>query len=268
VNIAFTTLVILLLALPGYIARSAYLTENFTREVLPTNLTNEIALAILYSLPIHFVAVATITQLHQQGYLSANVNFEVVFRFLGGEYGRDGEEFSGLSSNLYEHMYRIATYFLCVMAAALLTGFLLRKIVWEYKLDVKIPTLFRYRNRWLYLLTAREQLDLDEPHITVVDALMELAHETQLYRGMVVGFISNEAGDLEDLYLGDVFRGKFFESATGETTFEWQEVPGDSFVLKYREIKNLNISFLPASAAGLHTLFAQAEMPASRESTS
>jgi hypothetical protein len=117
-------------------------------------------------------------------------------------------------------------------------------------------------------LTAREQLDLDEPHITVVDVLMELAHETQLYRGMVVGFISNEAGDLEDLYLGDVFRGKFFESAAGEAGFEWQEVPGDSFVLKYREIKNLNISFLPASAAGLHTLFVQAEMPASRESTS
>jgi hypothetical protein len=267
-NLAFTTLVILLLALPGYIARAAYLTENFTREVLPTNLTNEIALAILYSLPIHFVAVTTVIHLHQHGYLSTSVNFEVVFRFLGGEYGRFGEEFSRLSYNLYEHMYRIAAYFICVILAALVTGVMLRKIVWDYKLDVKIPTLFRYRNRWLYLLTAREHLELDEPHITVVDALMELAHETQLYRGMVVGFISNEAGDLEDLYLGDVFRGKFVESAAGEKQFEWQEVPGDSFVLKYREIKNLNISFLPASAAGLHTLFAQAEMPASRESTS
>jgi len=255
VNIAFTTLVILLLAMPGYIARAAYLTEDFSREVLPTNLTNDIALAILYSLPIHFVAVSTIIYLYQHGYLSTNVDFEVVFRFLGGEYGRYGEEFGRLSSNLYQHMYRIAAYFVCVMAAALVIGIMLRKVVWEYRLDVKIPTLFRYRNRWLYLLTAREQLELDEPHITVVDALMELANETQLYRGMVVGFISNEAGDLEDLYLGDVFRGKFVESAGGEKKFEWQEVPGDSFVLKYREIRNLNISFLPASAAGLHTLF-------------
>jgi len=256
VNIALTTLVIFLLAIPGYIARSAYLTDDFTRDVLPTNLTNEIALAILYSLPFHFLGVTFVTHLYLNGYVATNVNFDVLFRLLAGEYGKDSADFSRLTNNLYEHVHRIAIYFILILFTALSCGIVLRKIVWNYKLDVRIPTLFRYRNKWLYLLTAREQLDLDEPHITVVDALMELGHENQLYRGMVVGFISNDAGELEDLYLGDVFRGRFLESATGEKELAWHEVPGDSFVLKYREIKNLNISFLPASAAGLHTLFA------------
>jgi hypothetical protein len=265
VNIAFTTLVILLLAMPGYIARSAYLTDDFTRDVLPTNLTNEIALAILYSLPFHFIGITLVTHLYLSGYITTNVNFDVLFRLLAGQYGNDGAEFSRLSNNLYQYVHRIAAYFFCILLAALLSGILLRKIVWNYKLDVRIPTLFRYRNRWLYLLTGREQLNLEDPYITVVDALTELGSTTQLYRGMVVGFTSNENGNLEDLYLGDTFRGKFAELASGGKLFEWHEIPGEFFILKYADIKNLNISFIPASAAGLHTL---AEAPASRESIS
>ena len=267
-NIAFTTLAILLLAMPGYVARSAYLTDDFTRDVLPANWTNEIALAILYSLPFHFIGVTLVTHLYLNGYLSANVNFDVLFRLLAGEYGKDGAEFSHLSNNMYQYIHRIAVYFICILLIAELFGILLRKIVWNYKLDVRIPTLFRYRNRWLYLLTGRDQLHLEDPHITVVDALTELGSGTKLYRGLVVGFTSNENGDLEDLYLGDTFRGKFVELASGEQLFDWQDIPGDFFILKYEDIKNLNISFLPASAAGLHTLVARAETPASRESTS
>ena len=267
-NIAFTTLAILLLAMPGYVARSAYLTDDFTRDVLPANWKNEIALAILYSLPFHFIGVTIIAHLYLNGYLSANVNFDVLFRLLAGKYGKDGAEFSPLSNNLYQYIHRIAVYFICILLTAELFGIFLRKIVWNYKLDVRIPTLFRYRNRWLYLLTGRDQLHLEDPHITVVDALTELGPSTQLYRGLVVGFTSNENGDLEDLYLGDTFRGEFVESASGEQLFDWHDIPGDFFILKYEDIKNLNISFLPVSAAGLHTLFAQAETPASRESTS
>jgi len=135
VNIAFTTLAILLLAMPGYVARSAYLTDDFTRDVLPANWTNEIALAILYSLPFHFVGVILVTHLYLNGYLSANVNFEVLFRLLAGEYGKDGAEFPRLSNNLYQYIHRIAVYFICILLTAELFGILLRKIVWNYKLE-------------------------------------------------------------------------------------------------------------------------------------
>ena len=62
-NIAFTTLVILILAVPGYIARSAYQTDKFTRDVLQRDITSGIVLAILYSIPFHFLGAAVINHL-------------------------------------------------------------------------------------------------------------------------------------------------------------------------------------------------------------
>jgi hypothetical protein len=241
-NIAFTTLVILLLATPGYIARSAYLTENFTREALPaSNLTNEVVQAIIYSIPFHFATVAFLT--HVPLSWTAPVSFDVVFRLLAGEYGDDGKAFASITGNLYAHVHHIALYFAVLSFAALLIGVTLRDIVWKYKLDVRLPAIFRYRNRWLYILTTREKTDQTGDYITVVDALCEQGGGTQLYRGMVLGFISNTEGELEDIYLGDAFRGVFAQTESGEQ-FEWHEIPGDNFVLKYAEIKNLNISYL------------------------
>jgi hypothetical protein len=246
VNIAFATLVILLLATPGYIARAAYLTEDFTRDALSeSNLTNEIVQAVIYSIPFHFVAVTFLPHVPLPWRIAAPVNFDVLFRLLAGEYGVDGKEFSRITSNLYEYVNQIALYFVFLGVLALACGVLLRNIVWTYRLDVRVPTLFRYRNRWLYLLSGRERLDLVGDYVSVVDALYEQGGKTQLYRGAVTGFNSNAEGELEDIYLEDTVRGVFIPEESGER-FEWHDIPGDTFVLKYSEIKNLNISFLPA----------------------
>ena len=52
-NIAFTTLVILVMAFPGHVLRASYYAGTFTRNVLPKSWTDDIAKAALYSLPLH-----------------------------------------------------------------------------------------------------------------------------------------------------------------------------------------------------------------------
>src|SRR6058998_2385729 len=125
-NIAFTTLVILILAVPGYIARSAYQTDKFTRDVLQRDITSDIVLAILYSIPFHFLGTAVINHLNLAGYTSARIDFDALFRLLAGQYGKDGQEFSRLSNNIYQHIHVIAIYFGCLVAVAFGTGIFLR----------------------------------------------------------------------------------------------------------------------------------------------
>lgn len=81
--------------------------------------------------------------------------------------------------------------------------------------------------------------------IPVVDALVDLGEKTRLYRGVVWDFTTDETGALQDILLIQALRGKFGEDAGEEEEFYWQEIPGDIFVLKYSNVLNLNITYLP-----------------------
>ena len=85
-NIAFTTLVILVLSFPGYVLRASYYAGKFTSHVLPRNWTEDIARAILISLPLHLTMLSVFEWLQYSGVIHTTLTFEVVFRILAGEY--------------------------------------------------------------------------------------------------------------------------------------------------------------------------------------
>ena len=247
-NIAFTTLVILILAVPGYMARLAYYSEDFTKDVLPKNLTEEISLAILYSLPFHIVALKLIDYRYINYKSSLYVDIDSVFALLLGKNLSEGAGEPILSDKVYQHFDSIVLYFIGLAIVAVAVGWAIRKAVWRWKLDVKLPTLFRYRNRWLYTFTGRERLDEKELLFPIVDAMCLLGGEdTRLYRGVIIRFDTNDEGDLAEIHLGLAFRGKFLEDQKGKKTHSWKEIPGDYLVLKYDNVQSLNISLIPES---------------------
>jgi hypothetical protein len=197
--------------------------------------------------------ISIVDHLYVAGWISTRVDFEVAFRLLAGEYGKDGEEFIGIINDIYKYIHRIALYLATILIVAHLSGVTLRNIVWSWKWDVRWPSLFRYKNRWLYLLSKRNELRMRAPYLTYVDALAEEGGKTQLYRGVIIGFTTDDKGELKDLYLTKSLRGKHIEEE-GKRKFVWREIPGDSFILKYSEIKNLNVSFVELSPGDLSPL--------------
>jgi len=152
-NVAFITLVILVMAFPGYVLRASYYAGTFTRNVLPKSWTDDVARAVLYSLPLHIMAVTVFEMLQHQGIIRTTLTFEMAYRVLVGQYD---DKLAEITRTLYTNKLYLAAYYTSVLSAAFGLGHLFRVIVWQFKLDVKWPWLLRYRNEWLYTLMGRD----------------------------------------------------------------------------------------------------------------
>lgn len=244
-NIAFTTLIVLLFAIPGYMVRRFYYLEQFTREVLPRSLTEEIYQSILYSLPFHCFTVLAIDSMYLAGFFPIYVDYEILLRFLSGMVTSDSDGLTKAADSLNRYLLFIIIYFTWTALLGMLCGMVLRVLVWRYKLDVRHPSLFRFPNRWLYTFTGRDWEKDDEYQYVVLDVMCSLTKEkTRLYRGVIFAFETNSNGDLEQIQLGFAYRGKFKED---DGSFYWESVPGDVLVLKYDLVQSLNITRIPES---------------------
>lgn len=253
-NIAFTTLIILLLAAPGAIARASYFSHEFTRQVLPRNWTDDIARAILWSIPFHFVGAAVVEFLQHCTQWRTTMTFLVMFRLLSGEY--DGQ-LEPIVARLYENAKYLTAYYGLMVLFAFGIGHLFRWVVWRWEWDIRWPKVFAFRSPWLYTLMGRGKLPVqaNERILVYVDALTDLpanvSGRTILYRGLVSGFSTNEDGTLQDILLTGAYRGKFDHPqgwvarlCGDKPAFSWQPIePGNFFALRYSEIKNLNITY-------------------------
>jgi hypothetical protein len=251
-NVAFITLVILVMAFPGYVLRASYYAGKFTRNVLPKSWTDDIARAVLYSLPLHIVAVTIFEMLQHEGVIHTTLTFEIAHRVLVGQYD---DKLAEITRTLYTNKLYMAVYYTSVLLTAFGLGHLFRSIVWRFKLDVKLPWLLRYRNEWLYTLMGRDVPAPPEyPNANVytrMEALTKIPTEqegkTRLYRGIVEGFTTEESGALRDILITNAERGTFTQDGllgTGKK-FGWKSVsPGDLMVLRYSELQNLNVTYL------------------------
>lgn len=251
-NIAFITLVILVMAFPGYVLRASYYAGTFTRTVLPKSWTDDIARAVLYSLPLHLVAMTVFEVLQHQGMIHTTLNFEMAYRVLVGQYDQD---LPTITRSLYANKLYLGIYYTSVLSGAFGLGHLFRLIVWRGKWDVKLPWLLRYRNEWLYTLLGRDvpiPPEYKGAKVYVrIEALTKIPMDDKgkgrLYRGFVEAFTTEDSGALRDILITDAERGKFRTvlGRVNEQTFYWKSVsPGDLMILKSSEMLNLNITYL------------------------
>lgn len=158
-NIAFTSLLFLLLALPGYIFLASYFSHEFTRQVLQRSWTDDLAKAIIFSLPFHIVGVLIVVGLQHANVIHHTLNIESVFRMLAGEFSNTGSDynyrFSEVLDRLYQSNVHLLIYYVLLLLAAFGFGHLFRWIVWGYELDVHCPKIFAFRNADLFHPGAR-----------------------------------------------------------------------------------------------------------------
>ena len=154
-NLAFTSLIFLLLAVPGYVARACYHSGNFTRHLLPRSWTDDILKAILTAFPFHFAVIFVFELLQYFGIIHYTLRFEDPLRVLMGQYTDASDPRHTLSKTidvLFQNRVYLLTGYSAVMSLAFIVGHAGRLAVWNLELDVKWPALFRFKSDWLYEL--------------------------------------------------------------------------------------------------------------------
>lgn len=272
-NFAFTTTLILLLALPGYLFRACYYSGEFTRQLLSRSWTDDVAKAILFSVPFHVASLAVFELLQHGHWITHTLYAELPFRVLADQYSDPSMHLKGsvpgITGALYSNQLYVLTYYGFVLALAFFCGHGLRHLVWEHELDVKWPALFRFKSEWIYQLMGRGKLFVPHPNrfcrmigmvgaesiehkatVVILDGVTDQPSErpgkTQLYSGIVSGFTVDEKGGLSEIVLVKAKRGKFLKRTPfAGSDFVLDEIPGRAFVLRYSTVKNLNLTYLP-----------------------
>jgi hypothetical protein len=245
-NLALTTIIVLLLASPGFIARSSYYKQKFNKQAIPKSMTEDVVRGLLYAMPIHLAVVFVWEHIHHRWWIGRDIDFETVFRILSGDYGSDGRLYKPIVSSLYSNIHLILSYFAAVIGFAFFGGHWLRNCVWKYQWDVRFPAVFGYRSDWLYFLFGRGEAPRGIQILPYADVIVEHPGQnkgTRIYRGVVLDFITDEDGKLTDLVLIETRRGKFEKQPDEKDRFYWEVIPGDYFIIKYEQVLNLNMTY-------------------------
>lgn len=247
-SIPLATLMIVMLALPGYISRLFYFSGLLNKSILPKSFKDDIASSIIFSFPIHLLGIFLVEHLHHWFAIVPDINFHVTFLIISGHIWDDSNTGKIILDNVYTNIHWIISYCILLIVAAAGLGKGMNFLVWNFFLDLRLPSLFEFGNTWLYTLTGRKDR-LNNPKnieiFPVVDALAELGEKTRLYRGIVFDFNTDDSGSLKEIFLMKARRGKFKpqDDVLDKSEFYWEIIPGNIFMLPYKSIINLNITY-------------------------
>ncbi len=235
-NLAFSTVLIFLIVLPGIILRRTYFSGQFSKNYVKLNLSDEIVWAIIPGLLIQSIAV-----LFLEGNALIQFNFEELGILLIGS--GDEKLIAQAASHLKCALPYILIYNVSIWIVAALAGYLSQKTVRVFKLDRKLR-FFRFNNEWHYILSG-EILDFrsmegssTNVNYVYVDALVDKGGSSIIYTGRLREYFLSRDGELDSICLTQVKR-RNYEGQSGVHN----EIPGEFMVIRAGDILNLNVRY-------------------------
>lgn len=262
-NLAFPALLVLLLGLPGLIFRYSYARGNWgwSSPVSFRTISDELAYGVVFAVGLHCVWIWV------AGWFGYAVDFGAVLALLIGNFGSGSAMYDREVAAVVRHHGAIATYFLTLAAGAWVLGNRLHWAVRRLHLDHRTQIL-RFKNEWTYLLSSEvlEFRENDDPPRKVdgvyLSGIVDHGKESYLYRGIVVDWTFDSAGQLDTIILIDAFRRPLSRDAEPDTrsTHElhdprhapgavvkpdarYYQIRGDRFTLRYSQLKTLNLEY-------------------------
>lgn len=141
-----------------------------------------------------------------------------------------------------------------LLSVALILGRAGRFLVTKFNLDIRAPSL-RFNNDWYYLFSGRI---LDVPGTignsadiewAIVSVVVETKEGAYIIRGVLEAYFLSKDG-LDRIYLSAVYRRKLGDdleakkkSGNLDEDDRYYSMPGEFFVIPYKEIKNINVDY-------------------------
>jgi hypothetical protein len=254
-NIAFPAVFLFLLVTPGFLFRQfSQRSEVRTFDHTPFSavVLQAILAAAVFNLGIAFSA---------RWFGGYEIEVGDVVRLLVGGASATGD-LSNRLTWLNAHPLPVVGYFVLTNLLALATAFGLRAIVECFGLDRRghrAASWVRGPAPWYYLFAG-----LDHPtgvDGAVIAAIVEFKEGSYLYTGVLLDYEVNEHGELDRLLLVQAQRRKLdndrvYDGAAqryADDPKRFYPISGDVFVLRYEEIKTLNVSYLALPSASVGT---------------
>lgn len=275
-NLAFQALLLLLLYLPGAIAVYVYFRGQYGYAELPVispSVTARTALALVVAGALHAIWVP-LSNAISSSFWGLRVDLAAVTFLIIGKYD-DQAQFRHAIETITNAPYLVFFYFVTIYALAVAFGDGFRRWVIANSWDARYPIL-RFTDRWFYLFSGKVldfasvdegnanedkggegiEPSADQPPITTeelsgtwISGVMEIAGKAYLYTGILEGYWYDRAGALESIWLSNVFRRDLSQDrdepdAAAVVDDRYYPVDGDYFVMKFSDLKNVNIKYI------------------------
>jgi len=241
-NFAFQAFLLLLIYLPGAIfvlAVTGKIRDNGEIPVISGSMTGHAIAAVLASAVLHTVWLLAI---HAAGGLCgcqpAHREFFALLTLNNAT-----APYLAAESAIGGALWFVAAYFISIFALPLAAGLALNVWIDRRALDIRYRFL-RFKPPWHYILTGENRSN-QAGRTVVVDLLVQVGESPVLYSGILSYFSFDEKTKAPDaLVLASAFRGVVPDFAgTAEPEF-LTPIPGDTFAVKFSEIKNINIQYV------------------------
>ena len=226
-----SALLIVLFFLPGFIFTLAY----YDSKGIPLNVSvsYKVIASLLISLLLHAAGFFILIYCLNQA-----VDFKLILMLLTNTHN----SILSLTLNANNVITLSALYLMCIYFVAFSLGALFRWGIKKCKLDRY--KFFRIDSPWYYLFKGSDWKG-GQPDGVKIAATIEIAGHGYLYWGVLEDFFLNKEGNIDRLVLAYPSR-RHFKNDKGilEEAERFYPIGGDYFVLKYNEIKNLNIEYI------------------------
>jgi hypothetical protein len=233
-NIAFPAFFILVLIIPGFIFQNSYeKLENTSIEKKPFDVSS--SLAFFYALILHVFLISVVVP------LSGNeIHYDICIKLLTGSKSISASDLGAISGNIT----KIILYFSSSFLLAYVFGKFFQKIIFYF--NPYKSSKYAFDTPWYYELTGKLS-ETQDAELIKLSCLVESNNTSFLYYGVLEDFYLDSNGQLNRVVLSGAMR-RLIESDDSESTTppttRFYEIKGDRLILKYEDIKNINIEYL------------------------
>lgn len=245
-NIALPALVVFILLLPGFIARSRIKrVERLSLDYSPFG--QVVTEAVVWALALHLAWIGLAWLL--AGWV---VDPETLLRLFSAEAAAQTQALRAVAAQAGG----VTLYFASLLVFAQLAPWLVRRVVERYRLDrfdAPLSPLLRFSGApWYYLFSGADFAADEVPDFVSVSAVVDVASVPYLYMGLLDDYFMDHDGALDRLVLRQVMRrpmarDKGPDHVEGDMG-RFYPVDGDYFVLRYAECTTLNIEYIKLRA--------------------
>lgn len=252
-SLAFSALLLFLLISPGIAFRFAFLKNDALQVTVDTSLVSELLLMVFPALFLHGIGDLVLYNLpHWQ------INYPFLLELI---LGKDTHAETWLNRSA---LYGFAIYLGLINLVGYLAGHGFQQLVLHFRLD-QWSRLFKPYNQWDHLLGGWTLPNRDRISFIQLDLLVATADGEVIYCGILEKYFLNKDRQLDRLHLINVYRRPLNKDADPfERTDEKEEIdndldefehyltkfdaryyslPGDSFVVPFAQVKNMNITY-------------------------
>lgn len=233
-NIAFPAFFILVLIIPGFIFQNSYeKLENTSIEKKPFDVSS--SLAFFYALILHIFLISVVVPL-----LGNEINYDICIKLLTGSKAITESDLGTISANIP----KIILYFSSSFLLAYVFGKFFQKLIFYF--NPYKSSMYAFDTPWYYELTGKLS-ETQDAELIKLSCLVESKNTSFLYYGVLEDFYLDFDGQLNRVVLSGAMRRPIESDDSEQTdppTARFYEIKGDRLILKYEDIKNINIEYL------------------------